>query len=151
MIVRDYTTFADVEDYATYIGAADAADQLPRNHGLFSADTPTARLLRNLYDLSYDLETESAILYETSNHVDQMFVREWNDLVGWGVLEFVSGGIVRKLDFNYNDVSIDTCLDQGEIVKVIYTFGPNGDMITKRVEPKENKKILSWTTTNADV
>lgn len=151
MIIRDYTAFADVEDYAAFLGAADAADGKEPNHGIFSINLPVAKRLRLIYDLAYDLEKESNALYETSKHVDTMFVREWNDLVGWGVLEFVQGGIVKKVDFNYNDVTLDTCLDAGELVKVVYTYGLNGDLKVSQVEPKQNKQIITWMTTNAAV
>lgn len=150
MIIREYASHNDVEEYAAFMGAFDAADRKPRNYGLFSADTSLAKTLRDIYDLSYDLELESNLIYETAQHVQEVFVREWNDLVGWGVLEFIHAGNVTKIPFSYNEVIMDTCLDAGELVTLIYTY-KNSELTAVSVRPRSYKEVYTWQTTPLDV
>lgn len=124
MLSVDNFVGEDVFEYAAWLGMRDAVLLSGRNSEIFTNQKyPLAVEMRLCYDLGYDLEKASNELLKTLRHKTTAFIREWNDLRGWGILETVRDGRVLKLDFSYHDLTqdmADASLDPGELLNVTY-------------------------------
>jgi len=115
----------DVLEYAAYLGMRDHAVFGRRNPFAFieGHNKPLQEELRKCYDMGYDLEEVSRQFYSLMNRRIKVFIRDWNDLRGWGTLEGVVDGAIKRFDFSYHDLSpdmADVSLDAGEVLTITY-------------------------------
>lgn len=134
MIIRESIEYGDVYDYAIWAGAFDAAAGTKRDY-LFSVELLTAYECRKLYELAYDLEVESKVVYHTAEHVVDAFVRTWDDCHGQGTAEWTESGFVKQLYFNYHSVENDSQLEPGMVVELKFKHTDDGREALK-VKPK---------------
>ena len=116
--------FNDIYEYAAYCGHIDALRQRPKSQR-FTSSGGSAILseLRECYELGYDTELHTSELYLNSEIELEVFIRSWDDTIGWGELEGVKDGNIKRLDFSYHDLPAamaDHKLEPGSPLAVRY-------------------------------
>lgn len=124
MIVKEMFQAEDVYEYAAYCGFRDAAFGKvfqPK----FWVKFQTGQDLQLIYELAFALESESRILFLTSEHSCIGSIVEWNDLTGYGKVR-VEDEHNFTTHFSYTEMSEDKPVAEGQSVRVRFTYGNNG-------------------------
>lgn len=142
-IILPEIRWEDVHEYASWAGARDAALNKPVSPTLFNWNGIVAKELRACYELGYEMEKESRILYYECEFEVVSRVRTWNDLNGWGTLEGYENSAHAAIPFSYH-VLLQDWIAEGDKVTVRYCYS---DYKVKVVSVKTLEDII-WKTQN---
>jgi hypothetical protein len=150
MILRENFIAETVQEYAAWLGAWDHASGR-YNEGVFSINSEVALECRLIYELAWELECVSSVVYTTATHEVIAFVHEWNDLKGYGTAEYVNNGQVVRLWFNYNNMPVDLTekeLELGSLVKIQFKHDHKVEsgINVLTVSPIETVRHVVWKT-----
>jgi hypothetical protein len=133
MIIAELDQPQDIEEYAARLGFWHAAADMPLSNSLFVFGSETADTARAIYELAYELEKESGLFYYTATHTVIARVKNWNDLMGYGVLIFIDKfDVLREVFFSYTDLDdVEAKIIDGNELSIKFTYEHDGIKVKK--------------------